>query len=82
MMNLVKIGLKLIKCILIFYELGIFHSDIKPENISFRRISIEDAFDVVFIDLGLASCKYDIFKGFTKQYILNSTTRKDEKTLN
>ena len=58
------------------HELWLYHSDIKPENIVFRKlILLINEFIPVLIDFGGASFTYKTVKIITKIYFLNASTR-------
>ena len=52
MSNIVFIIKKIFGCIIKLYEKGVYHSDIKPDNISFCRHAEYDEYEPKLIDFG------------------------------
>ena len=46
------------ECVMQLYKCGVYHTDIKPENISFQRHPEYDEYEVKLIDFGAATTNY------------------------
>ena len=65
--------------ILKLHKKGIYHSDLKPQNIVFSRDleEMDDSYLIKLIDLGGASVDYKDLKACSPLYFFNETSRKE-----
>ena len=71
---------KVYECIKVLYNYGVYHTDIKPANISFHRNAEYDEYEPKLIDFGGATTDYKKILSYTPFYYNNNSSRKYKVT--